>query len=266
VTSARWFDPAGYEHHIGRWSRLVAREFVAWMRVRPGSRWIDVGCGTGALTQAILDAATPVLVTGIDSSPELVEHARQHVFDERASFVLGDACGLPVRTRTYEAAVSGLALNVVDDSVAMAKELARVIGPGDVAGAYVWDFRGAMQLLRFFWDAAAVVAPEIRDRDPGVRYGAITNPETLFGIFTAAGLGELETRAIDVRAPMKSFDEYWAGLVADRGSDLARFVASLDAPRLHALRERVRASIPHDAFGGFELVLRAWAVRGVRVR
>ena len=52
-----WASGAGYEAYVGRWSRPVAARFVRWLAVPPGRRWLDVGCGTGALTETVLSAA-----------------------------------------------------------------------------------------------------------------------------------------------------------------------------------------------------------------
>ena len=257
-----WTQAAEYEAHIGRWSRIAARQFVTWLRVRPGSRWLDAGCGTGAVTQAIIDLATPVAVTGVDASASFIELARERVFDDRAAFIVGDACALPVRTRSYEAAVAGLVLQSVSDPRAAVAELARVLGPGDVAGAYVWDFAGEMQLLRRFWDAARSIDPRATEHDVGVRY-AMCRPEILVALFEAAGIRDCETCAIDVVARFRGFDDYWMPMAADSGGAIAQYLATLDNRGHTALRDRVRASIP-SADAPFELVARAWAIRGVR--
>src|SRR5690242_6863923 len=104
---------ATYEPYVGRWSRLVAREFLGWLHVPAGSRWLDVGCGTGALTQTILQLASPQAVKGIDRSEGFVAFARAQVSDSRAQYEAGDAQALPVETGAYDAAVSGLVLNFV---------------------------------------------------------------------------------------------------------------------------------------------------------
>jgi hypothetical protein len=52
-----WDNTATYEAYMGRWSRPVAEAIVAWLGLGPGLTWLDVGCGTGALTQAILSKA-----------------------------------------------------------------------------------------------------------------------------------------------------------------------------------------------------------------
>ena len=63
-----WAEGAAYQPYVGRWSRPVAREFVAWLAIPPSSRWLDVGCGTGALTETILRDANPALIHGVDPS------------------------------------------------------------------------------------------------------------------------------------------------------------------------------------------------------
>lgn len=63
-----WSSGDAYEAYVGRWSRLVAGEFVAWLHVAPGLLWLDVGCGTGALTSAIGVGADPAEVLGGDAS------------------------------------------------------------------------------------------------------------------------------------------------------------------------------------------------------
>lgn len=44
----RWASGTDYDSYIGRWSRLVAPEFLVWLPVAAGRRWLDVGCGTGS--------------------------------------------------------------------------------------------------------------------------------------------------------------------------------------------------------------------------
>src|SRR5919106_1201338 len=74
--SSVWAAGDLYEPYVGRWSRLVAREFLGWMGVPPGRDWLDVGCGTGALSQTILQNAEPRTVRGIDPSAGFIEYAR----------------------------------------------------------------------------------------------------------------------------------------------------------------------------------------------
>src|SRR5215210_3488555 len=111
--SDTWANADAYEAYVGRWSRLVAREFLYWLAVPTGSSWLDVGCGTGALTETILQHVEPASVTGIDTAEAFVASARGHVQDGRASFRVGDAIALPFSEETFSAIVSGLVLNFI---------------------------------------------------------------------------------------------------------------------------------------------------------
>jgi SAM-dependent methyltransferase len=257
-----WASGAAYEPYVGRWSRLVAGEMLAWLAVPPGRRWLDVGCGTGALSQTILALASPALVKGIDASAGYVAFAREQVRDERAEFAVGDAQALPEATASYDAAVSGLVLNFVPQPTRMAAELARVVRPGGVVALYVWDYAGQMQLMRQFWDAAVALDPTARELDEGQRF-PICQPDRLGELFRQAGLGAVETRAIDVPTRFHDFDDYWSPFLGGQGP-APSYATSLTEERRVALRERIRSALPVAADGSIQLVARAWAVRGVR--
>src|SRR5581483_1025477 len=147
-----WASGDAYEPYVGRWSRLVARELLRWLALPPGGRWLDVGCGTGAVTQTILDLAAPGRVDAVDRSDAYVAHARAHVADPRAHFAVDDAQALAVEAGAYDAAVSGLVLNFVPEPARMVVAMARAVRPGGAVALYVWDYAGEMQLMRVFWD------------------------------------------------------------------------------------------------------------------
>jgi len=256
-----WASGEAYEPYVGRWSRLVGREFVAWLRVPPGSRWLDVGCGPGALTQTILDAASPAGVAGIDPSTAYVEYARSRVRDARVSFDVGDARSLAAGSGAYDAVVSGLVLNFVPEPGRAAGEMARAARPGGVVGGYVWDYAGKMELMRYFWGAAVALDPLARDLDEGRRF-TICQPEPLAELFRAAGLRDVEVRPIDVPTIFRDFDDYWSPFLGGQGP-APSYAMSLSDERRGALRERIRATLPIRPDGAIHLVARAWAVRGV---
>ena len=132
----RWDEGDHYERHVGRWSRLTAREFLSWLAVPASARWLDVGCGTGALSQAILAQAAPVSVIGLDPSEGYITHARKRTEDEQVTFVVGDARALPFDGGAFDAVVSGLALNFVPEPALAVEEMGRVTRPGAVVAAY----------------------------------------------------------------------------------------------------------------------------------
>ena len=258
----RWGGGDAYERYIGRWSRPVAVEFIAWLAVPPGARWLDVGCGTGALSSTILDHAAPASVLGIDPATGFVEHARQAVRSERARFEVGDAQAIDAAGATFDAAVSGLVLNFVPAPERAIAEMTRVTRMGGTVAFYLWDYAGEMQVLRTFWDAARVLDPAVRALDEGQRF-PLCRPGPLAELARAAGLSDVDHRAIDVPSRFTDFDDYWTPFLGGQGP-APTHVASLDEPRREALRKEVRSRLPIATDGSIELVARAWAVRGRR--
>ncbi|MFL5383845.1 MAG: class I SAM-dependent methyltransferase [Longimicrobiaceae bacterium] len=262
VAADAWAAGDAYEPYIGRWSRRVAREFLAWLAAPPGGRWLDVGCGTGALTQAILDAAAPAHVEGVDPSEAYVGYARGRVRDPRATFVVADARALPQADESIDVAVSGLALNFVPQPETAVAEMARVVRAGGTVAAYVWDYADRMQLIRVFWNAAVALDPAAAELDEARRF-PICDPAALEELFRGTGLQGVESRAIDVPTRFRDFDDYWSPFLGGQGP-APGYAMGLDEERRAALRERIRVALPVAADGSIELVARAWAVRGAR--
>jgi len=257
-----WASGAAYEPYVGRWSRLVAREFLNWLNVSAKSHWLDVGCGTGALSQTILDSAAPSSVKGIDRSEGYVAFAREHVQDERAQFEVGDAQALPVETGGYDAVVAGLMLNFISEPGRVVAEMARAAKPDSVVAAYVWDYASKMQLMRHFWNAAAALDPAAYDLDEGRRF-PICQPDPLRELFQSAGLRDVEVRPVDIQTDFRDFDDYWSPFLGGQGP-APSYAKSLSDEQRATLRERIRAGLPFALDGSIPLVARAWAVQGVR--
>jgi SAM-dependent methyltransferase len=258
-----WSSAPAYESYIGRWSRLVAREFVQWLAVPAGKTWLDVGCGTGALTETIFETAAPRYVVGADQSKAYVEYLRRRLTDQRLCFDVSDVQDLNFNDEFYDNSVSGLCLNFAPDPLKGMTEMVRVTKPGGTVAAYVWDYAGEMQLMRHFWDAAVKLDPAARELDEGVRF-AICKPEPLAGLARAAGLEDVVTRAIDIALVLRNFEDYWAPFLGGQGL-APNYVVSLSEERQDALRDRIRSMLPIAADGSISLVARAWAVRGTRV-
>ncbi|HEV8627714.1 MAG TPA: methyltransferase domain-containing protein [Acidimicrobiia bacterium] len=255
-----WASGKAYEAYVGRWSRPVARQFVDWLPVEPGRRWLDVGCGTSALTQVVLAMADPLEVLGIDPSEAQVEHARHQIDDPRATFEVGDAIALSAGDERFDAVVSGLVLNFVPDAAGALAEMVRVAAPGGVVAGYVWDYAGDMQLMRYFWDAAVALDPAARELDEGVRF-PLCRPEPLRALFQEAGLTDVEVRPVDISTPFRDFDDYWTPFLGGQ-APAPGYAMSLPEEGLAALRDRIRSTLPIAADGSIALIARAWAVRG----
>ncbi|HEY4668198.1 MAG TPA: class I SAM-dependent methyltransferase [Tepidiformaceae bacterium] len=257
-----WSSAARYEPYVGRWSRMVAPRFLAWLGLPGGLRWLDVGCGTGALTGAILDTASPVHVLGVDRAADYVAFARAEIRDGRAAFEVGDAAALPVDDGAFDVAVSGLVLNFVPDPLAAVVEMRRALTAGGEIAAYLWDYAGGMEFLRRFWDAATALDSAAESLDQGQRF-PLCAPGPLEELFEAARLERIEVMAIDIETRFRDFDDFWLPFLGGQGSAPA-YVAGLDAGRQSALREHLRETLPATSDGSISMTARAWAVRGHR--
>jgi len=257
-----WASGQAYEPYVGRWSRPVARKFLEWLAVPPGSLWLDVGCGTGALTQTLLQVAAPRGVKGIDAAEGYIAFVRGKITDNRATFQLGDAQALPVETAAYHAVVSGFVLNFLLHPDRAVTEMTRAAKPGGLVAAYVWDYAGKMQFMRHFWNAAAALDPAAAGLDEGRRF-PLCNPGPLAELFEGAGLTSVEVRPIDIWTVFKDFDDYWSPFLGGQGP-APGYAMSLSEEGRTALRERIRAALPFALDGSIPLMARAWAVRGVR--
>ena len=256
-----WASGAAYEPYVGRWSRLVAQEFLSWLNVPAQSNWLDVGCGTGALSETILKVASPRAVKGIDRSDGYIQFARKQVVDERITFEVGDAQSLPVPSATYDAVVSGLVLNFVPDPALAVSEMARAAKTGGTVAVYVWDYADQMQLMRYFWDAAGALDPAAQKLDEGLRF-PLCKPQPLTDIFESDGLKNIEVRAIDMPTNFVNFDDYWTPFLGGQGP-APSYAMSLSEEGRSALREHIRSQLPIAADGSISLIARAWAIRGL---
>ena len=109
--SDKWERGNPYERYVGRWSRQVAPVFLSWLHIPGGLRWLDVGCGTGALCAAILDRCSPSSVTGVEPSEGFLKTAKENLSD-RVALHQGTATAIPLGDASVDVVVSGLVLNL----------------------------------------------------------------------------------------------------------------------------------------------------------
>ncbi|HSD95680.1 MAG TPA: methyltransferase domain-containing protein [Sulfuricaulis sp.] len=256
--SDTWERGDPYEQYAGRWSRQVAPLFLSWLDIPAGRKWLDVGCGTGALCAAIVDHCSPYSVTGIEPSEGFIKTAKENLAG-RAVFHQGSATAIPLDDASVDVVVSGLVLNFVPDQRAALAEMARVTGNGGKIGAYVWDYAGKMELMRLFWDAAVELNPEAAKMDEGIRF-PLCRPKALVELFESAGLNGVEVMAIDIPTPFASFEDYWRPFLGGQGPAPAYAMSLSEAARAR-LRDRIRERIPVEADGSIALTARAWAAR-----
>jgi SAM-dependent methyltransferase len=260
----RWESGDPYEAYVGRWSRRVAPQFLAWLDAPSGLAWLDVGCGTGALIEAVLEDRAPSRLAGVDASAGFLALARQRLRAGGVELHEADAQALPFNDGEFDRVVSGLVLNFIPNPALAIAEMARVARRGGTVAVYVWDYAGGMEMMRYFWDAAAAVDPRAAELDEGRRF-PICRPEALDRLFESNGaFGDIATHAIDVPTVFRDFDDYWTPFLGGQGPAPA-YCASLADDTRAKLRERLRARLPESRGGRIDLKARAWAVRGRRL-
>ncbi|MCB1492380.1 MAG: class I SAM-dependent methyltransferase [Rhodobiaceae bacterium] len=252
-----WSAGRSYDHYMGRWSRLIAHEFLDGLNAPGNADWADIGCGTGALTRTILDTRNPRSVTAVDMSEGFVDHARSEIPDPRAEFRVGDAQALPLADDSVDIATSALVLNFVPDMPKALGEMRRIARDGGMLSFYVWDYPGGgIGFIDAFWSAAAAVDPAARALNEADRFPFCT-PEGLAGICEQAGLADASIRPIEVPTVFADFEAFWHPFTLGAGP-APGYCMSLPDEQRNRLKDELRKVVGGD--GEIRLPARAWAV------
>ena len=257
-----WQAGDSYDAYMGRWSRPIAARFLDWLALPDGLDWLDVGCGTGALTAAILRQCDPAHVVAIDPSEGFLSRARATTGDDaRVEFRVGDASSLvSFPAAICDAAVAALVLNFITDRMAALEEMKRIVRPGGAVGFYVWDYPGGgVAFMRAFWTAAVALDPAARELTEDRRFSFCTR-ERLAGLALEAGLEATESTALEAPSVFKDFDDYWRPFTLGAGP-APGYCASLAPDDRERLRTSLSDSLPRQADGSIVLNTRAWAVK-----
>jgi SAM-dependent methyltransferase len=255
-----WQAGDAYDAYMGRWSRRIAPLFLDWLDAPPGLDWLEVGCGTGALSAALLARCEPRSLLAIDQSEGFLARARANVPDPRAAFRVGDAQSLPAPAASRDAVASGLMLNFVPDPGRALSEMRRVARPGGLIGFYVWDYPGGgIGFMRAFWQAAAALDPGAAALTEDRRFPSCTR-EGLTALAAEAGLESVACAAVEAETVFADFEDYWRPFTLGAGP-APGYCASLDPGTRERLRARLHDDLPRQADGSIRLGARAWAVR-----
>ena len=255
----QWATGDAYEAFMGRWSRRIAEHFIRWLGPEPGLTWLDIGCGTGALTSAICSLADPSSVVACDPSEPFVAYTRRLIPDPRVSVVVAGTGNLPENPGGFDWVVSGLVLNFLPDPRQSVGDMRARARSGGVVAGYVWDYAGGMEFLRLFWDEAAALDPAAQDLDEGVRF-PMCRPDVLESIFRDSGSRDVKSDAVEIPTHFDSFSDFWQPFLGGTGP-APSYLASLSEERRSELRSRLERRLAPGPEGAIDLVARAWAVR-----
>jgi ubiquinone/menaquinone biosynthesis C-methylase UbiE len=252
----RFEDGAGYERMMGKWSQLVGAEFVDWLAVPSGLRWVDVGCGNGAFTETIVELCAPAEVNGVDPSEGQLAFARARPASRVAKFQTGDAMSLPFADRAFDVAVMALVIFFLPDPSKGLAEMVRVVAPGGTVAAYAWDILGggfpldAMQAEMRKMGLTPLLPPSV----------AVSRMEALRELWEGSGLADIATREFTVERTFTNFEEFWE--IAKLGSSVGPTLAAMSAEKVSLLKAGLSTRLAADSAGRVTVVARANAVKG----
>lgn len=249
-------DSAAYERAIGRWSRAVAPTFLQWLAAPAGSRWLDVGCGTGVLARSILELRSPAMVAGIDPQATQLTQASHGTATGRAAFQIADACKLPFAAGSFDISASALVLNFIADQAQALAEMRRVTRAGGRIGAYVWDFGEELSPSGPLRRALRRIGAKV----PAVPGTDGSGVKALRNLFEQAGLEHVETRTIEVCLAYRDFEDFWQAQTP-RDSPIGKIIENMGEGELNRVMREVRAQLPSAPDGVIEYFARANAVK-----
>jgi len=254
----QWDSATGYELYVGRWSRAISVEFVNWLQPRSNLKWLEIGCGTGALTQAIAENCSPSYLLAIDKSKVYIEQARRSNNLNCISFFNKDINSFKV-TDDFDNITSGLVLNFIPDIATILKKLLKKLKSGGQLSAFVWDYAGHYQPMRFFWDAAKEVTPGAELFDPGKKFANCTE-NGLIGLLQELNLEDIQFSSIDKIATFNNFDDYWLPIAAAQGS-VSEFINLLTPDEIAEVKQSIKRKLPIAANGQIKMVISSLAVK-----
>jgi ubiquinone/menaquinone biosynthesis C-methylase UbiE len=245
-------DGAAYDGLMAPWSRAVGKQFLDWLALPPGLRWLDVGCGTGAFTELLLGEVNPRDVSAVDPAEDQIAYALTKPTATYVNFRQAGAQKLPFADREFDVAAMALVITFVTDPAEAVAEMKRVVKPGGMVGTYVWDFLGkgnTQQPLREAVEAMGIPVLSM----PGHVHSRLEN---LRAIFTGAGLNAVSVRPIEIEISYANFDEYWTAQTGFANT-VVQHMRKMTAAQVEELKANLREHLPRDKRG--RIVYKAWA-------
>lgn len=260
-----WNAGDSYDAYMGRWSRQIAAKFLDWLDMEEKLDWLEVGCGTGALSESILSKCEPDSLLGVEQSEGFVTTARKNITDDRVEFQVGDAQDLALPDQSRDSVVSALVLNFIPDKEKALREMIRVARRGGTVAFYVWDYPGGgVEFMRAFWQAAISINPEAADLAENKRFPYCTR-EGLEGLTSAAGLVEIKSTPLEAPTIFKSFDDFWNPFTLGAGP-APGYCMNLEPEARDQLRSTLLNRLPIQDDGSIPMKIRAWGIKGTTPR
>jgi ubiquinone/menaquinone biosynthesis C-methylase UbiE len=249
-------DGQAYERLMGRWSRAAGEVFLDCLLLPKGLNWLDVGCGTGAFTELVIDRCAPSNISAIDPAEDQIAYARNGPAASRATFRTADAQSLPFADREFEVAAMALVISFVPDATKAVAEMKRVVKPHGTVAAYMWDAPGGGFVQRPLVEALGAMGIDV----PPATGRKNSSIEEMRGLFERAGLDQVATRTIEIEVSYPNFDDYWSAQTG-LANTVVQPIRKMSEPDVARLQAYLREHLPTDHSGRIAYPARANAVK-----
>jgi ubiquinone/menaquinone biosynthesis C-methylase UbiE len=250
-------DGQAYERLMGRWSRAAGEIFLDWLSLPKGLSWLDVGCGTGAFTELVIERCGPSNITAIDPAEDQIAYARKRPAAALATFRIGDSQSLPFADDSFDVAAMALVISFIPDAQKAVAEMKRVVKPHGTVGAYMWDTLGGGFVQRPLIEAVTAMNVEIPP-SPLRRNSRI---EEMRALWQGANLEEVATRTIEIEVSYSNFEEYWASQTG-LANTTVQAIRKMSDREVSNLQTYLREHLPINRDGRIAYPARANAVKG----
>jgi len=247
-------DAETYGRFMGRFSRPLAAVLADVVDVSAGQCALDVGCGTGALTEVLVSRLGVDHVSAADPSESFVSAVRHRYPSMDVRLSTAETLDFP--DAAFDLALACLVVHFMTDPVRGLSRMARTTTPGGVVGACVWDHAGGRGPLGLFWQVVRENDPQAVDEShlPGVVEGDLP------ALLMAAGLRDVRSTALQVSVAHQDFDDWWQPFTRGVGP-AGNYVSSLDPQSRDQLEHALRRRLPDGPFATTALAWTAWGRR-----
>ena len=256
-TSHLFADGEAYERLMGRWSRLAGEIFLDWLDTPANLRWLDVGCGNGVFTEALIARCAPSEVVAVDPSEGQIDFARTRPGAKAADFRIGDAQALPFGDDSFDVAAMALVITFLSDPAKAVAEMARVVRPGGWVATYMWDVPGGgtpVHPIYVAMESLGMPSP----RPPGAE---VSGRDAMHALWEDAGLQSIETCVIRIPIVYADCDDFWSSNSVPVGPQ-GKAIQNMTPDVREQLRACVREQLPAAADGRIAYESFANAVKG----
>jgi SAM-dependent methyltransferase len=249
----------GYEKLMGRFSRRLADSFIGFTGASPAEKILDVGCGTGAMTFALAQRGDHAAIVGIDVSEPYVAFARARNADPRITFEIADASSIPLPSGHFDRAVSQLVLQFLPDPLPAVTEMRRVVRPGGLVAACVWDSFGGQPHIRMLWDTASALG---LDKARNL-FRPLSTAGELAAMWRKAGLTQVKDDTITMRFEFANFDDYWTPFLSGDGPPGQMVMGLLPEQRATLEQQLRHVFLSGRPDGHRSFIAAAWICKGI---